>query len=184
MSSLSGWLKPDHNNRSKGTGALLPAYLLATMRYGPRWSAAATRGRFTAYGPLTVGHILPALCLELSVLEPIRSPSMIRSMHWMSQCRGSLRRPTEGTWSCISATRDISSSGRSRYNPWSREWWLYTISMCKCRAAVFHLLHHLRPRPCLHLHRRSLLHTTIHPKLETTTTTTSRILTMISIRRF
>ena len=32
----------------------------------------------------------------------------------MNQCRGSWRRPTGGTWRCISAAREIRSSGRSR----------------------------------------------------------------------
>ena len=185
MSSPSGWPRPNRSCHSKGMGALLTAHLLATKRYGLRWSAIVTRVGFTGWGALTVGHILRVLCLELALLGPMRRTSMIRSIHWMNWCKGSSRRPTGGTWSCMSATRGIRRCGRSRYSPWSRGWWPYIATSSRCGVVVLrpmHSLHDIRP----YLHCLSLLHTATYPEtmMMTTMTTASQILTIISIRRF
>ena len=187
MSLSSCWLRPDHNNRSRGTGVLLSAHLLAMIRYGPRRLATATRVGFTGWRPLTTSHILQALYLELGLLGPIWKPSMIRSMHWMSRCRGSLRRPTGGTWSYTNTMRETHSSGGSSYSLWSRGWRLCTKFTSRCGAAFRHPLHHFRPRLHhlhLHLHCLTLVHTATPLESETrtkTTTMASWILTMISI---
>ena len=114
------------------------------MRYGSRRSAAATRGRSMGWGPLTAGHSLGSV----SGAGPARTdPESIRDQIYalISKYRGSLSRPTRGTWSNISTMRKISSSGRSRYSPWSRGWWLCIAFMSKCGTAILHLLHRYAP---------------------------------------
>ena len=173
MSSPNGWSRSDHSSNSRGSRPLLLAHMLAMTRYGPRRSIAATRGGFIGWGPLTASHILQALYLELGLLGPMLRISVIRFMHWMNRCRGSSRRPIGGTWSCVSATRAIRSSGHNRYSPWSRRWRSYTATSSRCGVAVLHPVHNL--------HHLSFLHTITH--LETTMRA-FQILTMISIHNF
>ena len=85
-----------------------------------------------------------------------------------------LKETAGGTWSCMSGTRGIRSSGRSRCCSCSREWWPCTTTSRRCEGVIHHpvrSLHHLR----LHLHRL-LTH------LETRTA--FWILTIISICSF
>ena len=87
--------------------------------------------------------------------------SAIGCMHWMNQCKGNLRRSTEGTWSCKSGTRRKKSNGTSSCSPWSRGWWLCISTSSKCEIASrrkVHNLHHVRLH--LHLHRLCILHMT------------------------
>ena len=149
--------------------------------YRPRRLAAATRGGFTVWGPHIAGLILQPLCLELGLLVPMWRWSTVGCMHWTNQCKGSSRRPTSGTWSCKSGTKEKKSSWTSNCSPWSRGWRLCTHTSSRCRVAVCHLvhsLHHLLLH--LHLHHLRILHMTAYP----IALKTFRILTMINIRSF
>ena len=165
MSSPNSWLRPD---RSRGTGALLPAHMLVITRYGPKRLTATMSDKFTIWGLLTVSHILQALCLELGLLGPMWRTFVIGCIHWMNQCKGSSRRPIGGTWSCRSDTKRIRNSGCSICSLWSRRWWPCIATSSRCRVTVH--------RPVHNLHHTASTHSE--------TTTIFWILTMISIRSF
>ena len=67
--------------------------------------------------------------------------SVIRCMHWINQCKGSLREPTRGTWSCRSCTRRIRNNGCSRCSQWSYFEQMRSDSLL-CDAQPPHSPHH------------------------------------------